>query len=341
MAQPRISVLLPAHQAESTLDTCLKSLRRQRETRWECVLVDDGSRDGTAAVARTHAHRDPRVRVLSLPHRGLVHALSAGLERCRAPFVARMDADDWMHRDRLGAQLRALEEDAALAGVGCHVRLFPRRPFALGQGLGDGLRAYESWLNGITSAADVRAEAFVECPLAHPGMMFRREALSRFGYRDCEWPEDYDLVLRMLGAGLSLGVVPRRLLAWRDSPSRLSRRHPRYGLDRFTACKAAHLADTFLADAVQYLLWGYGHTGRALRRALARHDRHPSHVIELHPGRLGQRIHGAPVVAPDEIPSLPRRPLVASVAGAEARGQIRRALVALGWRETIDFVCAA
>ena len=63
--------------------------------------------------------------------------------------------------------------------------------------------------------------------------------------------------------------------------------------------------------------------------------------MELHPGRLGQTIHGAPVVGPDTLPGLPRRPLVASVAGAEPRARIRAALAEMGFEELRDFVVAA
>ncbi|MGH0036710.1 MAG: glycosyltransferase family 2 protein [Myxococcota bacterium] len=333
--RPAVSVLLPARDAARHLDVCLRSLERQRETRWECILVDDGSLDATPRIAREHAARDPRLRLVTGPRRGLIAALHEGLAHCRAPLVARMDADDWMHRDRLGAQLAHLERHPELAGVGCHVRLFPRPH------LGDGRRRYEAWLNGLTSEAAISHDRFVECPLAHPTWMIRRGPLAELGYRDRGWPEDYDLLLRLLARGHRLGVVPRRLVGWRDHDARLSRCHPAYAIERFTECKAAHLATGFLARAPQYILWGYGDTGRSLRRALARHDRRPSHIVELHPGRLGQRIHGAPVVAPERIPDLPRRPLVASVAGAEARERIRAALSGMGLREMSDFVCAA
>ena len=332
---PRVSILLPVHQAEATLAACLASIRRQRETRWECVAVDDGSRDGSAAILRAWAARDARFRIVSTPHRGLVPALEAGLARCRAPWVARMDADDCMHRDRLAEQLRLLEERPQLAGAGCRVRIFPRA------GLRDGRRDYERWLNAIGDPASVRREAFVECPIAHPSLVVRRDLLQRFGYRDCGWPEDYDLVLRLLRAGCELAVHPRRLLAWRDGPGRLSRNHPAYATARFTECKAEHLASGFLADVSHYILWGYGDTGSALRRALAERGRTPSHIVELHPRRLGNRIHGAPVVPPDAIPDLPRLPLVASVAGAGPRARIRAALSSLGFQDGRDFVCAA
>jgi len=332
---PIVSVLIPARDAAATLPACLRSVERQRFAAWECVIVDDGSSDATLACAREFAARDRRFVVVATAAAGLVAALNTGLARCRGALVARMDADDVMHRDRLAAQVAALRGERRLVAVGCHVRLFPRA------GLTAGRRAYERWLNGIDSAERVRAEAFVECPVAHPTLMLRREALAA-GYYDQGWPEDYDLVLRLLAEGREIGVVPRRLLAWRDGPRRLSRSDATYGLDRFTACKAAFLARGFLARAERYVLWGYGDTGRALRRALAGHGKLPSHVVELHPGRLGNVIHGAPVIAPERLrePAC-RRPVVVSVAGEGPRRQIRDALGRMGYDELRDYVCAA
>ena len=334
-SSPRVSILLPAWNAAQTLPSCLRSLQRQSESRWHCVIVDDGSDDDTLACARDFATQDPRFEIISTPHRGIVPALNTGLQRCRAPLIARMDADDLMHRHRLATQAQALRTDPRLAAVGCHVRLFPRRH------LRPGRRAYERWLNSLDSADRVRQDAFVECPVAHPTLMMRRALLMDLGYRDCGWPEDYDLLLRVLTRGWRVGVVPRRLLSWRDAPQRLSRTHPAYDLARFTACKAAFLADHFLADTDAYALWGYGSTGKALRRALLRHGKTPSHIVELHPGRLGKRIHGAPVIPPQALPGLSRRPLIASVAGEQARGEIRDALGRMGFVDGRDFVCAA
>lgn len=332
---PIVSVLVPAFDAEGTLEACLWSVERQRGVSWECVIVDDGSSDGSAEIARAFARREPRFRLVERPHRGLVPALATGQEVCRGRYVARMDADDVMHRERLALQVAALERHPEWAAVGCHVRLFPRRR------LGTGYREYESWLNGIDGVEAIRREAFVECPVAHPALTIRRETLTRFGYRDRGWPEDYDLVLRLLGGDQRIGMVARRLLCWRDGPGRLSRNAPAYTVERFTACKAHFLAAGFLDASERYILWGYGGTGRALRRALAAHGKRPSHIVELHPRRIGNRIHGAPVVPRTELRRLPREPLIVSVAGESARREIREFLASEGWRETSDFVCAA
>ncbi len=331
---PRISILLPARDAAPTLHACLRSIARQTERSWECVLVADGSTDETATVARLFAEGEARVRVVTTPPGGLIAALNEGLRHCRAPLVARMDADDVMHRDRLRIQAEALDQGPMLAAVGCRVRLFPRRS------LSPRLREYETWLNGLQSAADVARDAFIECPVAHPTLMMRRDVAAD-GYVDRGWPEDYDLVLRALARGRRIGVVPHRLIGWRNGPNSLSRRDPRYALERFTTCKAHFLSSGFLAAHTSYVLWGYGATGRTLRRALALHDRIPSHIIEVKRSRIGQRIHGAEVVPDTAVAALRGRPIVVSVARAGPRSIIRAALARAGFVEGEDFVCAA
>jgi glycosyltransferase involved in cell wall biosynthesis len=330
-----VSVLVPAFNAEATLGTALRSVERQTECDWECVVVDDGSTDGTAGIARAFANQDARFRRLSLPHAGIVAALNAGLGECRGELVARMDADDLMQRSRLERQRAALRAHADWAGVGCHVRLFPRR------GMSEGLLRYERWLASIRDATDVAREAFVECPLAHPTLMLRRAILARALYRDTAWPEDYDLVLRLLEAGERLGMVPERLLHWRDGAGRLSRSSARYSIAAFVSCKAEFVARGFLKNVARYVLWGYGDTGKALADALATHGKHPSAIVELHPGRLGQLIRGVRVIPPEALPSLTREPLLVSVAGIGPRTEIRSALASMGFVEQVDFVCCA
>lgn len=325
---------MPARDAAATIDAALASIQRQTEPSWECIVVDDGSRDATLERITAAARSDHRFTVISTPPRGLIAALNEGLAHCRAPLVARMDADDVMHRRRLAMQADALAGDATLAGVGCRVRIFPRR------GMTARLREYEAWLNGVSGADDVERDAFVECPVAHPTLMMRRD-IAALGYRDCGWPEDYDLILRALAARLRIGLVPCRLLAWRDRRDGASRIDPRYAIEQFTRCKAHHLAIGFLAHTASYVLWGYGDTGRMLRRALADLGKTPSHIVEVKASRIAQRIHGAPVISVGDLATVRDIPIVVSVARAGPRAEIRAALAAMGFCERRDFVCAA
>ena len=331
----RITVLIPVWNGEATLSAALRSVARQSEGDFECLVVDDGSTDDSIAIATAIAREDARFRVLRRPHQGIVATLEAGRREARAPLIARLDADDWMHRHRLAKQAALLDARRDLEAVGSGVRLFPR------SGLREGRRAYERWLNALVTPERIWRERFIECPVAHPALMIRRARLEELGYRDRGWPEDYDLLLRLLRRGPVVGTVPERLLGWRDLPTRLSRTDPRCGLDRFTACRAHHLSRDFLAGAPQYLLWGHGATGKALRHELAALGHRPAAIIEVHPGRLGNAIDGALVVPIEALEDRPPYPLVVSVAGTTPRGEIRALLQTYGYREGIDYVCAA
>lgn len=335
MPAPLVSVLLPVHDAIGTLGAALRSIQRQTLGDFECVVVDDGCSDGSAELIRALAAADARFVLVSQPHSGIVAALERGLDRCRGRYVARMDADDLSHQRRLELQVEALAARPDLAAVGAHVWMFPRRT------LTDGMLAHERWLNSLDEPASVARDAFVECPIVHPTLCIRREVLSAHRYREAGWPQDYDLVLRLLASGQRLAVLPRKLLGWRDGPNRLTRTADYTRRERIVACKAHYLAEGFLSRSGRYVLWGYGETGRTLCRALRVHGKQPETIVELHPRRIGQRIGGAPVVHPSALAGRSGLAVVISVAGSDNRNEARARARAIGLVEGDDFVVAA
>jgi hypothetical protein len=74
---------------------------------------------------------------------------------------------------------------------------------------------------------------------------------------------------------------------------------------------------------------------------LLAYDRQPSHIVDVHPRRLGKIIHGAPVVPVTALPELPTEPILVSVAGAGPRQKVRAELTAVGRVEGRDFFCTA
>src|SRR5437867_2313452 len=145
---PRVSVLLPARNAAATLGETLASLQAQTLGDFEVVLVDDHSRDDTVAVARRAWGSDARLHIVRPPQQGLVEALRAGLDECRADLVARLDADDIAEPERLAAQAELLSARRDLHIAGSFVRCFADAP------LGDGYRLYETWLNSLVDHDD-------------------------------------------------------------------------------------------------------------------------------------------------------------------------------------------
>ncbi len=188
----------------------------------ELICIDDGPKDESSAILGSWADRDARVRVLTQPPLGIVAALNAGLSAARSPRVARMDADDEMHPERLARQAERLEQEPDLALVGCLVESFREG------GLGAGYRIYTEWVNGLVSAEQIAREAFVECPVPHPTWMFRTDVVRALGgYCERGWPEDLDLLYRLMLAGERIGKVDAALHRWRDHETRLSRVDPR------------------------------------------------------------------------------------------------------------------
>jgi len=332
---PRISVLLPCRDVAATLGEALDSLVRQTFDDFEVIAVDDGSSDGTAAVLERWRRGDGRIRVVRTPALGIVAALRRAAAEARGELLARMDADDVARQDRFAEQVAWLDRHPDAVGCGALVRYFPR------EGLRDGARRYERWINAQVAPHEIARDLFVECPIPHPTLVLRRRAHDAAGgYRDAAWPEDYDLVLRLAAAGATLGKVPEVLLAWRDGPSRLSRAAAAYSEDAFRRCKARYLGPLRLRGRC-VVVWGAGPVGKAFARALAHEGHEIRAFVDLDPRKIGQVIHGAPVIAPDAVHEHRGGYVIAAVGQEGARDDIRRALVDLGWREVDEFCAVA
>ncbi|MBT8402403.1 MAG: glycosyltransferase [Gemmatimonadetes bacterium] len=328
-----MSVLLPVRNAVDTLDEALRSVLAQADVRFEVIAVDDGSSDGSSDILADRAREDPRVRVVSTAPRGLVPALETARAAARAPLLARMDADDLMRPGRLATQRATLAEHPDWAVCGGHVRIIPRERLSAGR-----LR-YESWLNSLADADAVERDLFVECPLAHPTWMLRADVVAQVGgYRDAGWPEDHDLLLRLRAAGWRLGTVPEVVHDWRDRPERLSRTHPSYALAAFVRCRAHHLPRLHTRARQGVVVCGAGPVGKTFARALAEVGVPLQAFLEVDPRKIGQQIHGVPVLAHDDDDPLRDFFTVAAVAGVRAREEIRSMLRKRGLVEGVDFV---
>jgi glycosyltransferase involved in cell wall biosynthesis len=291
VSAPVVSVVLPFRDAADTLGAALDSLRAQTLAAFECLLVDDGSTDTSSVIAATYAAADARFRVLRAGG-GLVDALTRGIAAARAALIARMDADDLAHPERLARQCAALERDPSLSAVGCLVDCFPA------ESAGAGMQRYVAWLNSIVTPEAIRDAIFVESPIAHPSAMLRRDALSAVGgYRDRDGPEDYDLWLRLILDGHRLAKVPEMLLQWRDTPGRLSRIDRRYSRRSFFATKLAHFPRA-VPPTTRLQIWGAGPTGRAWARALGARGYTVRRFVDIAPQRWGRVLAGVPVVQP-------------------------------------------
>jgi glycosyltransferase involved in cell wall biosynthesis len=199
-ANPLISVVMPVHNALPFLSESISSILAQTLSDFEFVILDDASTDGSLEFLREWARRDQRIQIHQSKQRlGLAGSSNAVVSKARAPIVARMDADDIAHPDRLRRQWDVITScpDVAVVGTLCNGI----------DATGREVRPRDRWRL-------VRRSIYV--PFPHGSAMFRREVFDQIGGydEDSNGGEDQDLFLRMATQGRVL-TLPDVLYSYR------------------------------------------------------------------------------------------------------------------------------
>lgn len=333
---PMISVVMPVRNAAFTVRDAARSVIDQTWTRWELVIVDDGSEDDTAVILNELASREPRIRAVFQPWSGIAGALRTGCMHAEGPWIARMDGDDVMSPERLERQIEFAGNHPDLGVISCLVEY---------GGVHSGYAAHVDWLNAMRTPEQLELRRFVESPVAHPSVMFRRELLERHGgYRDGDFPEDYELWLRWLAEGVRFGKVPEMLLRWNDPPGRLSRNDPRYGINAFYQIKCFYLA-RWLKERIDpsrtIWLWGAGRITRRRFDPLESAGIRIEGYIDVDPSKAGRHRDGRRVVLADSLPDRSSSFVIVGVGNRGAGEKIAAYLASCGWEEGRDYVLAA
>lgn len=335
----QVSVLLPVRNGAHHLDAAFQSLLRQTRPPDEIVVVDDASGDGTPSIISAWQRRLPLRRLLGRG-KGLVDALNRGLEVCQGVWVARMDGDDIMHPHRIQEQLHYLDQNPTIGVCGTEVLSFPPSRVS------EKRAAYDAWLSGLHTPEEHARDMFVEAPLAHPSAMIARSDLERVnGYHDCGWPEDYDLWLRLHGAGVAFGKPRGVLHFWREGVQRLSRTSGSYSPQAIRACRLHHAVEQLGLRDRPVVVMGAGTEGKAAARVFIEQGVQVLAHVDADPRKVGGRLMGeggVRVHAPHQLAGLlgtTPRPLVAVAIGtAGSRPTIRHELESLGLVEGRDAV---
>ena len=296
---PDVSVLLPVFNAASTVTAAVDSLLAQDCPALEIIAADDGSTDGTGPLLDALAARDRRLRVLHLPHQGIAGTLNAGLAAARGRFIARMDADDVSLPGRLRRQRDFLDAHPETGLVSCLVR------FGGDARRAGGFARLVDWMNACRSNEELRVNRFRETPIPHPSVMFRAELPMRHGgYREGPFPEDWELWLRWMDAGVRMEKLPETLLVWNDPPGRLTRTDAHYAEAAFTQTRALWLARHLLREGRREVcVIGGGRVSRRRALPLQAHGIRIRAWVDIDPHKIGNMVHGIPVIARDALPA--------------------------------------
>ncbi|NND91267.1 MAG: glycosyltransferase, partial [Granulosicoccus sp.] len=264
----RVSVIIPAFNAADTLAVTLASLRAQCFTQWQAIVVDDGSTDDTAEIARQWAREDSRIDLICQENGGEGAARNTGILAAAHEWLLFLDADDWITPDCLSTMLRTVAKDASLAGVVCGcVRVTPEGALCPAD-------VYSPW-----SLDDLFLQFAKDCPFAiHNCMVSRHLALQvglfDTGLRTCA---DWDFWQRIARTGARFTSVPEVLSAYRMRPGSASSFAERVQQDGFTVLSRGHSADDRVSSPHPDHRHGAAKSG--LREAMYRHSLWPASLL--------------------------------------------------------------
>lgn len=207
-----VSVVMAVYNDTQYVQHAVDSILSQKNVNVELILVDDGSDAACEKTLQAIEKKDERIRLVRIAHGGLTVALNAGFKEARGKYIARLDADDVAEPDRLKRQVTFLEThpDIVLCGTqGWYINH-------------DGKRIGEKDLP--TAPEEIADRLLFNNQFIHSSWMIRRNWIEKNGSYDESFKksQDYELVLRLVGAGEKVANLPERLVSWRVRPSSVS-----------------------------------------------------------------------------------------------------------------------
>lgn len=198
---------MPVYNAERFLQESIGSILNQSYRNFELIIINDGSTDSSLSIIKSFAKQDKRIRYITQENRGCAKALNRAIGMSAGMYIARMDADDISHRNRLEEQINYLLKNSECDLVATTIQQIDEN--------GNKINDWPADIESITPE-DIFNRMTVENCIAHPSIMIKADLLKFYGYHEDQVPsEDYDLWLRILSDGRQIHKINRKLLFYR------------------------------------------------------------------------------------------------------------------------------
>jgi hypothetical protein len=217
---------------------------------------------------------------------GIIEALRLAFKNSHGDYITRMDSDDVMTSDKLEVLL-----DHLITNGKHHIAVGLVHYFSE-EGIGDGYKLYEQWLNQLTLNGQNYSEIYKECVIPSPCWMIHREDLELCGaFNSSRYPEDYDLAFRFYKHNMKCIPCNKVLHHWRDYPTRTSRTHEHYAQNYFLDIKLDHFLELDYDKNRVLTIWGAGFKGKRIAKLLKKKGI-PFIWICNNPKKIGKHIYG-------------------------------------------------
>ncbi len=324
--QPLVSILTPFKNTELFLGDCLNSILEQTYTHWELLIIDDFSTDGSYQLVERFAEKDARIKLFKNEKPGIIHALRLALSKSNGEFITRMDSDDIMFPNKMECMVSQLENHGKE-----HVALGLVEYFS-DDGLKDGYKAYETWLNGLTETASNYSEIYKECVIPSPCWMIHKDdLLACKAFNPNRYPEDYDLAFRFYKNTITCIPSKNVLHKWRDYSTRASRTDKNYAENHFLSLKLDYNKNKTL------VVWGAGNKGKTTAKTLLKKEI-PFEWICDNPNKIGRDIYGKKLLPFETLANIKNPQSIITVANKEAQKEIKTYLKKLHMKPVLDYI---
>lgn len=204
-----VTVLLPVYNGEKYLAQSLNGVLGQSYPELEILVLNDGSTDGSRAIASNYAARDPRIKIIDFKENvGLIRVLNEGIHASSGEYLARIDSDDeWIDPDKIKKQVDYLENNPDCALVGTNAVVIDADGKIVGK------------FEYAESDENIRKKILIKNQFVHSAVVMRKNAVLQCGAYDKEdqYAEDYGLWLR-LGCKYKFANLPFAGVKYRLNP---------------------------------------------------------------------------------------------------------------------------
>lgn len=209
---PRVSVVMPAYNAEKYIGEAIDSILDQTFTDFEFIIVNDGSTDRTKEIIQSYD--DPRIVYLENDNNsGIVLTLNKGLDAAQGEYIARMDADDVAVENRLEKQLAVMDAELEIGALGTGTRIF-----------GEGMESTDT--HSTLDSDKLKAELLFSTCMCHPSVMLRRSVLEENCIRynaQFKGAEDFEMWWQIVRVS-RLKTIPDVLHCYRIHPNQVTQK---------------------------------------------------------------------------------------------------------------------
>lgn len=286
MQKPLVSILIPFKNTGTYLNPCLTSILNQSYSNWELLIVDDGSTDDSYNIVNTFAIKDERIQLFKNTGHGIIDALHLAFSKSSGELITRMDSDDIMQPNKIEVLAHNL-----LAHGKKHVAVGLVKYFSE-DGIKDGFKNYEIWLNGLTEKGHNFSEIYKECVIPSPcWMVYRSDLIACGAFTPNLYPEDYDLAFRFYKHGFTCIPCNEVLHQWRDYQTRASRTHVHYAENHFIDIKLKYFLELDYKTDKTLVIWGAGKKGKTIAKKLIEKQIKFEWICD-NPNKIGRDIYG-------------------------------------------------